>query len=319
MNSRMNSPTSSRTSGGMSDMETSPVSAPDVGIDRRQMLRLGGFSIAAVAVLAACGSDTLVGTPLSGSAPAIPAAAAGTYGDVTLLRTATSLHYSDIDAINAAAVTVGLDAKIAAFATSYVTTLKAQADILAKATTDAGGKPYLKPNSRFSSVVIAPALKLLSVSTTQATDAARFIESVVAHNAETSQFFVQLLNKPALRVTVLQIGTVHARAAAVLASMISPENIVTDSQVEVAAWPATTAAPTTADNAQVTVPAAATPTTKASSTPDIPVYQVPSAFGTQSAVQVLLGAADKTEDDVKRQTLNLETLFLNSFTADTDT
>ena len=302
----------------MSDMETSHIEAPEVGIDRRQMLRLGGFSIAAVAVLAACGSDTLVGTPLSGSAPAIPAAPAGTYGDVTLLRTATSLHYSDIDAINAAVVTPGLDPNVADFAKTYVATMKAQADILAKATTAAGGTPYEKKNSRFSSVVIAPALKLLSVSSSQATDAARLIEALVAHNAETAQFFAQLFNKPALRATILQIGSVHARAAAVLSSMITPENIVTDSQVEVAALPATTAAATTVAQAQVTVPKAATPTTKASSSPDIAVYQVPAAFGTQSAVQLVLGDATKTEDDLKRQTLNLETLFLNSFVADTD-
>lgn len=308
-----------------STSSASPVPVPAaqgesaVGIDRRHLLRLGGFSIAAAVVIAACGSDSIVGTPLSGSAPAIPAAGAGTYGDVTLLRTATSLHYSDIAAIDVARAISGLDPKIAAFATSYATTMKTQADFLAQATTAAGGTPYTKPNPRFTSVVITPALALLAVSSSPTTDAARFIESVVSHNAETAQFFVGILNKAPLRSTMMQVGSVHARAAAVLASMITPENIVTDSQVAVAALPAATTPPSTVAVAQVTVPGSVTPTTKASSSPDIPVYQVPSAFGTQSAVQLVLGNKDKLTDDVKRQTLNFETLFLNSFVSDTAT
>jgi hypothetical protein len=311
----------------MSAMQISPPSDRPVGtdrpvgIDRRHLLRLGGFSVAAVAVISACGTDTAVNDGTAGSTPAIAPAAPATFSDVTLLRTATSLQYSGIDAIKQASATAGLDPNVAAFANSYLTTLKAQADLLAKTTTASGGTPFEKPNPKFSSVVVTPALHLVTVSSKPASDAARLIHAIVSHAGETFQFFAQLFNKPALRATVMQVGVVHASASALLASLITPGNIVTSGQVQAAAQPEVAAPATTTDaqNQNTFAPTAAPPTTKAAGTPDVAVFQVPSVFGTQSAVQVVLGDAAQLEDDKKRQTINMETLFLNSFVNDSAT
>ena len=72
-------------------------------IDRRGFLRLGGFTVAATAVLAACGSDEGAGPEeitQAGSAPPEAEAPSGVITDSTLLRTATSLHYNAMDVID---------------------------------------------------------------------------------------------------------------------------------------------------------------------------------------------------------------------------
>src|SRR6478735_6212096 len=77
---------------------TSVNDSPSHQFGRRDVLRIGGVTIAAGAVLAACGPDK-PGTPLArvGDAPSTTKLPDVAVSDVTLLRTAASLELSVVE------------------------------------------------------------------------------------------------------------------------------------------------------------------------------------------------------------------------------
>ena len=284
--------------------------------DRRSVLRLGGLTVAAGAVLAACGAGENGGTngvgaegiPQIGTAPPLAKAGSKDITDARLLRTATSMHYNGIDAITRALAVSGLDPKVADLAKKYQGLLKEQADALAKATTDIGGTAFEEKNPAINANIVDKAFGdgttagLIGLGPSPADDTARFLQAFATLAAETHQSFVPLLSQPALRSAAMQIGAAHHRVSAALARAISPANIVNLDGLAIET--AVTEAPaTTVAGAADTGPA------------PIPVYQIPGTFGPLGAVSIVLGKPG-VDDETKRTQLNIETPSLNSLIAD---
>ncbi len=277
--------------------------------DRRAVLRLGGMSVALGAVLAACGAGENGGVdgvgpegiPQVGTAPPLQAAGSKDISDERLLRTATSMHYNGIDAIDRVLALGIISYEAAGAARKYQGLLKLQADALAKATTAIGAKPFEQKNEAIDQNIVSKALALIEAGATKADDATRFLHAFATLAAETHQSFVPMLTTPELRGTAMQISTVHHRVSALLARLISPVNIVNTEGLVAAAVAAPTETTVASDAAAGPAP--------------IAVYQIPGAFGPLGAVQVVLGKLG-VDDDLKRTQLNIETPSLNSLVAD---
>jgi hypothetical protein len=290
-------------------------------IDRRGFLRLGGFTVATAAVLAACGSDEGAGPEeitQAGSSPTGAEAPSGVVTDSTLLRTATSLHYNALDVIDTVLAHGIVGAEMAIAAESYKPLLHEQADALAAATAEIGGQPFEEKNPVFDTRVIQPAYTLLGVSQTEETDTERFLHAIASLLVETMQGMVPALSRPDLRGLVMRIGAVHARVSTVFARIISPENIVTPDEFATAAPAAAAEASTTTLATGLPTTAGGTATTTAAATvlADNPVYQVPSAFGLLAPVQIVLGDATKLDGPTKRVQISMETPSLNTLIYD---
>ena len=290
-------------------------------LDRRGFLRLGGFTVAATAVLAACGSDEGAGPEeitQAGSAPPGAETPSGVVTDSTLLRTATSLHYNAMEVVDTVLGLGVVSAEMASAAESYKVLLQEQADALAETTTSIGGEAFEEKNPVLEARVIQPAVALLEVSQTPDSDAEHLLHAVASLAVATLQGMVPTLSSPELRSTVMQIGAVHARVATVFARIISPENIVTLDDFATAAPAAAAAASTTtvATGLPTTVGGAAAAPEAAVGPSDIPVYQVPSAFGSLAPVQIVLGDVNEPDGPTKRVQLNIETPSLNSLMYD---
>ena len=293
------------------------------GVDRRTLLKVGGFSVAAAALIAACGGENGSGNvapskniPLSGTSPPIKRPGDGVYDDAVLLRTMTSLQYNALEVIAAIQKVNGIDPDVAALAKGYAPIVQRQADELARATTEVGGTPYEAPNPRFNEDVVQPSLHKISVSQTPASDAANFMHAIIAVLAETTQAYTPLVRRQPPRQLLMQIGTVHGREAGWLANAITPENIVSE-ETAAAAAPSDPVETTTTNAAAGLPTTTEAPTTSAAgggaaATADIPVYVVPATFGQLGAVQVVLGNANDQGAD-KRTVVNIETPSLNSF------
>lgn len=278
-------------------------------VDRRTVLRLGGMSVALGAVLAACGAGENGGTtgvgpegiPQIGVAPPLQEEGSTDISDARLLRTATSMHYNGMDAIDRVLALNFVSYDVASAARGYRGLLQQQADALAEATTAVGGKPYEQKNAAIDKNIVTKALDLINVSATKADDATRFLHAFATLAAETHQSFVPLLTTPELRGAAMQIGAVHHRVSALLARLISPENVVNTEGI-------TIAAPTTETTVAAEGAASAGPA-------PVAVYQIPGAFGPLGAVQIVLGKLG-VDDEFKRTQLNIETPSLNSLVAD---
>lgn len=278
-------------------------------VDRRTVLRLGGMSVALGAVLAACGAGENGGTtgvgpegiPQIGTAPPQQKEGSTDISDARLLRTATSMHYNGIDAIDRVLGLGFVSYEVASAARGYRVLLQQQADALAGATTAVGAKPYEQKNEAIDKSIVTKALDLINVSATKGDDAARFLHAFATLAAETHQSFVPLLTTPELRGAAMQIGAVHHRVSALLARLISPENVVNTDGITIVA-PSTET--TVATEAAETVGPA-----------PVPVYQIPGAFGPLGAVQIVLGKLG-VDDELKRTQLNIETPSLNSLIPD---
>ena len=279
--------------------------------DRRSFLRVGGLAAVTAAALAACGGKNNGAgpevIPQSGTAPALQKDAAYSISDALLLRTATSLHHNTV-ALFSALDKAGALGAVKDAATAYSSVLAAQASALADATTKAGATPYEKANPAVDESYVQPALVLVNASDTKADDGARLAQAFVALLATTHQAFVALASQPALRQLLMQIGTVHSAAAGAMAGLISPDNIVPQAAIESA-------------NVNATTTAAAAETTAASGDAQpvlaaVDVYVIPSAFGTLSAVPVVLGNSTSTDAATKRQQLAFDSPSYNSFIRD---
>jgi hypothetical protein len=292
---------------------------PSSAVDRRSFLRLGGFAVASTAVLAACGGqDNGEGPeviPQSGTAPPLAELPDLRVSDGLLLRTAASLHYNGIDLID------GLDklgalGVVADAAKAYRGILQTQADALNGAVQSLDGTPFAGSNPVVDKKIIQPALGLVGASDAKQDDGARLVHAFVTLAATTHQALVPAFSLPGLRQAAMQVGSVHATTATLLAAAISPDNVVSAEDVAEAAPAAPVTTVAEASGLPTTIP----PETKTTESeipyvPPVEVYQVPSAFGTLSPVQVTLGNST-TDDATKRVQLGIDTPSLNSFILD---
>lgn len=176
--------------------------------DRRGFLRIGGIGIAGAALLAACGDDDdPSATPLGGAADD------GAATDIVLANTAISLETLAIDTYTVAAES-GLveSAAVAAAATLFAEHHVAHRDALVATVDGAGATPFTGTNAAVKSAIVDPAL---AAATTEADVIALAYELETAA-AQTYVYAAGVLSTPRLRSTIMTIGGIEARHAAVL-------------------------------------------------------------------------------------------------------
>lgn len=204
---------------------------------RRGLFKLGGASILGAAVLAACGSDSdtkattapsttgAVGTTAAAGMATTMAPAttgAGTTGgsgaagpspamDLVLAKTAASLEKLAVDVYGTAAALL-TTAAVKDAATLFAGHHQQHLDALNGVITGAGAKAITAQNKAVYEALIAPAL---AKAKTEA-DALMIAVMLEEAAAQTYAFAGGSLSTPALRSTIMTIGGVEARHAAVL-------------------------------------------------------------------------------------------------------
>lgn len=200
---------------------------------RRQLFKLGGTAIVGAAVLAACGSDDGDGASSSTTAAAGSGGMAGEEDpsmDLALARTAASLEKLAVDVyqtgIDSGLVTT---AAIAEAATLFQQHHQEHLDALNGAISSAGGEEVTEMNQAVFDALVAPALEGLA-DEAGVVQLAYDLESAAA---QTYAFAGGALSVPALRSTIMTIGGIEARHAAVLqvaAQAKSPLDVFPDAR-----------------------------------------------------------------------------------------
>ena len=185
--------------------------------NRRDLFRMGGVTILGAALLAACGSDEdgrtaatdapTSDTPTTG----IPTTAGEADMDLVLAKTAASLEKLAVDAYGIAAGLITTPAVLAA-ATLFAEHHQMHLDALNGVISGAGAAPITEMNQAVYDALVAPALETAS---TEA-DAVMLALALEEAAAQTYAFAGGTLSTPALRSTIMTIGGVEARHAAVL-------------------------------------------------------------------------------------------------------
>ena len=205
--------------------------------NRRDLFKFGGATILGVAVLAACGSDsadapavtnaagTTAGTtaattpaattpaataPAATDAPTTTAANSGEM-DLVLARTAASLEKLAVDTYGAAGGLITTPAVLAA-ATMFAGHHQMHLDALNAVITGAGGTAITQMNQAVYDALVKPAID----SAKTETDAVNLALALEEAAAQTYVFAGGALSTPGLRSTIMTIGGVEARHAAVL-------------------------------------------------------------------------------------------------------
>ncbi len=196
---------------------------------RRNFFRIGGVTILGAAVLAACGSDdddtasTTPGTnaPVGTTPPTTPATTPATEPtttepgranmDLTLAKTAASLEKLAVDVYGQAGALLSTPAVIAA-ATMFAGHHQMHLDALNGVITGAGEAAITQMNQAVYDALVAPALS----SAASEADAVNLALALEEAAAQTYAFAAGTLSTPALRSTIMTIGGIEARHAAVL-------------------------------------------------------------------------------------------------------
>jgi rubrerythrin len=203
---------------------------------RRQLFKFGGAAIIGAAVLAACGDDnddsksttTVAGgsattaggattmapstmAPATTMAPTTTAKGGGAAQDVVLARTAASLEKLAVDTYGAAAALLTTKA-IKDAATMFADHHQMHLDALNGVITGAGGKAVTAMNQAVYDALVKPAVDAAKTET----DAVNLAVKLEEAAAQTYVFAGGALSTPALRSTIMTIGGVEARHAAVL-------------------------------------------------------------------------------------------------------
>ena len=297
---------------------------------RRDLLRIGGFSVATAAVISACGEHDRGIIGRVGDVPTTIKLPDAVITNVTLLRTASSLEHS---AINVYSQVIGnsdlLDPKLGDVAKRFMEDHQGHAALFEQLTTQAGGTPWTCGNPKIDDVIINPIIQRITKGEA-ATAAAKAIEPSddprrdvlnFAHGLETLagatyQALVVLLSDPSLRADTMTIGAREARHAALLALPINtarPEGLVnfTDAVNAAPAAPPTTQPAPTTTLQNIANPVSGGPPIVLPPQTEIPsLTAIPGQFGSLAAIQIVVGKGDENGTRLK---VNLETPSLNSF------
>jgi rubrerythrin len=305
-----------------------PDTRPDSGqFGRRRYFTVGGATIAAAALVAACADDPRTGIARVGTSPTTTALPDAVVNDVVLLRTAASIERSAIAVYNNV---VGhpdlLDPKFDAVIKRFIDDHTGHAALLDQLTTAAGGTPFTCGNPRFDEVVLQPIWRNITgadktdllpksePSDDPKRDVLNLAHALESLAGEMYQALVAQLNDPALRQQAVSIGTHEVRHAAVLAIAITgrPVGYFNPSDVQAATLqtPTTAAAPTTTQD--LAAPATTAGSSSAPAATPIPkVYAIPAVFALLGQIQLVVG---KPNENGTRLTSNLETPSLNTYT-----
>jgi hypothetical protein len=190
---------------------------------RRSLLKIGGASVLGAAVLASGGlSVAAAGRPRPASGPpgssASSGSGAGPEMDVVLAKTAASLEKLAVDTYGAAAGLLTVQAVIDA-ATMFADHHQQHLDALNAVVTGAGADAVTEANAAVNEALVQPAVEAAAAepdplkAETAAITLAIALEEAAA---QTYCFAAGALSTPALRSTIMTIGGIEARHAAVL-------------------------------------------------------------------------------------------------------
>lgn len=300
---------------------------------RRDILRIGGFSVATAAVISACGEHDRGQVGRVGAVPSTAKLPDAVVTNVTLLRTASSLEHS---IINVYSQVIGhsdlLDPTFEEIAKRFMDDHQSHAALFEQLTIQSGGSPWKCGNPKIDDTIMNPVLdritkgtaatatsKAIAASDDPRRDVLNFAHGLESLAGATYQALVASFSDPELRADAMMVGAREARHAALLALTINPDrpgglvNFADAVNAEPASPPTTTIAPSTTQQNIANAPGAAVPSPSA-----VPVQQteipsvtaIPSQFGGLSAIQIVVGAGDENGTRLK---LNLETPSLNSF------
>lgn len=178
-------------------------------LSRRRLLRVGGASVAAAAVFAACrvtGDDEVAGGEADRATPT----------DLEILRTASSLDHAAV-----VVYTTALDSELVTAAAVGETLERFRrdhrehAELFERATADAGGEPFTSPNP----VVVQSLEPALGALADEAAVLSLLfdLERVLT---QTSQSVAGASSDRSFDVAVMSVGASEARHAAVLAQLV---------------------------------------------------------------------------------------------------
>jgi len=300
---------------------------------RRGILRIGGLTVAIAALAAACASEDGDANPARvGELTPAPTLPEGVLTDGVLFRTATSMHYSVIDAHELAKKLGKLTAAQTAIVDDYIKANQDAIEDLQSWSEKAGSKPWTCANPRFDRVILKPISDRITGRPKEGTEETDVLPSddpnrdamAVVHACETlaaamHQSLVPQFSKPEYRGVVIGHGTEAARRATALALVINADNLVNPTNLANANLdlPTTTteAATTTTQNIAQSEKGGTTTTAAPTAGQIQQYYAVPSQFGTLSAVQLAIGAFGASGQFI----INIETPSLNSFIYDYQT
>jgi hypothetical protein len=193
--------------------------------NRRDLFKIGGASILGAALLAACGSDAAdapsspvvpatqpidTGTPTTTATPTTSVNGSADM-DLVLARTAASLEKLAVDTYGTAAGLITTPAVLAA-ATMFAGHHQMHLDALNGVLMGAGAQPITEMNQPVYDALVKPALDAAKTEM----DAVNIALSLEEAAAQTYVYAGGTLSTPSLRSTIMTIGGVEARHAAVL-------------------------------------------------------------------------------------------------------
>jgi hypothetical protein len=177
--------------------------------NRRTFFKIGGATIMGAAVLAACGGDDSD----EGGSDTTDGGGDGANMDLALARTAASLEKLAVDTYATAAGSGLVTTKaIGDAAGLFMSHHQDHLDALNGAISSAGGTPVEEANQAVFDAMVKPAIDAL-------TDEAGVVQLALDLELAAAQTYVfagGALSQPALRSTIMTIGGIEARHAAVL-------------------------------------------------------------------------------------------------------
>jgi hypothetical protein len=245
-------------------------------ISRRRLLTAGGCCVATAALIAACGPDLPKGqVPQAGLAPTTTALPEQVVNNAVLLRTASSLEHSLVNAYTKLLATSGLKAEATALGQLFQSQHQEHAAYFEGLTSDAGGQPFTSSNSAFDANVIEPGLVLIQKSGNNSNDIIMFLYSIETAAAGTYQSFIPTFSTPNFRSSIMTVGGIEARHSAVFAKLVPDATLA----------PPIPGAPVPPTTTTTTIKG---PTTTAPNPPP-PIYVVPGPFGQLTATPIIIG------------------------------
>jgi len=232
-------------------------------LSRRNILRSGGAIVASGAVLAACGGASHSGSIARiGSVPEIDKLETEHVSDVVLLRTAMSVEKMVATIMKDSRVTSLAESSVSPFLAKYAAAHETNMSVLAPLVTARGGQVVNEPNAKLMTAYGENALNLVEEGKT-AGDVLNLTLGLESLVAATYQYFVSLTNEAALRADMMRLGAASSRRAAVAAQLIRGGTVGFSPAINEKGEELTAT--------------------------------LPSAFGTLSAVQVVLGPVNEVE------------------------
>jgi hypothetical protein len=301
--------------------------------DRRGLFRIGGLTLAAGAIVAACADNNIAGgIGRVGTGDTNPKLPDPIVNNNVLLRTSASIELSIVGAYNTMLKKGWLAQKSATFpnlgdqtalVTSFIDHHTKAAETFNQLAKEAGGDPWNCGNPRLESAFLTPIFqrvekgvaatdnaKAIPPSDDPARDMMNLVFTLESLSAAASQALMTQVTESSFRAESMRIAVRSARQSALASLKMNPGAYVTPADAA-AAQPGVTTTTPSGD----TVP----PATVAGGAPltEIPLTIAnPSQFGSLSGITWIGGMGDENGVRLK---LIFETPSLNSFTYPFDT